>query len=364
MEEDKKHLNKALGRPGKSQFPKAEELLEHAFNMSSKLSVSRKGIPPMKVIRNLNGLKIKTFGKFLQEKIADLSKQMPKMDELDPFYLDLVGAIVDTPRLKQNLARLNASAHIIKKLRYMYGKDAYAAASIKESNAALNAFQGRVSSIMKKLRKPMNELREDSKKLRELPTIDFALPTMVLAGCPNVGKTTLLKRLTGSKAEIAPFPFTTKHINTGYFELKYRKVQVLDTPGLLDRADLNPIERKALAAIKHVAKAVVFIIDPTLACGFPLEQQVSLLKHTHETFPDKKTVSPTFKVLEINGCPNHTTRNRSVSSVTTASVIILCCRGLLLLAIISIFPFTVTSSPARKSLIFTIRLKSSYRNGK
>ena len=258
--------------------------------MTSKLSVSRKGITPLKVIKNLNGLKIASFGEFLYEKLTNLSKQFPKIDALDPFYLDLISILSDITRLKQNLARLSASARIIKRLRYEYGKRSYAANSIGESNAAFKSFQGRASSVMKKLRVPMNQLKEDSKRLRELPTIDFELPTMVLAGCPNVGKTTLLKRLTGSKAKIAPFPFTTKHINTGYFDLKYRKVQVLDTPGLLDRPDLNPIEQKALAAIKHVAKAVVFIIDPTLACGYPLEQQVSLLAHTHETFPDKKTM--------------------------------------------------------------------------
>ncbi len=290
MQEDKKHLNMARGRPKESQFPKADELLEQAFHMTSKLSVSRAGIPPIKVIRNLNILKIKTFGEFLQEKIHRLSMSMPKIDAMDPFYLDLIGAIANLPRLKQNLAKLNASARIIKRLRFAYGKDVYTAHSIKECNIALNAFQGRASSVVKKLRGPLNQLKEDSKRLRELPTIDFNLPTIVLAGCPNVGKTTLLKRLTGSKAKIAPFPFTTKHINTGYFELKYKKIQVLDTPGLLDRPDLNPIEKKALAAIKHVATAVVFIIDPTLACGFPLEQQVSLLKHTHETFPDMNKI--------------------------------------------------------------------------
>ena len=62
MEKDEKRLNRARGRPEKNQFPSADDLLEQAFHATSKLSVSRKGIPPIKVIRNLNGLKIKTFG--------------------------------------------------------------------------------------------------------------------------------------------------------------------------------------------------------------------------------------------------------------------------------------------------------------
>lgn len=288
MKKDKKHLNSR--RPKETAFPKAEELLEQAFHTSAKLSVSRKGITPIKVVKKLNAYKIETFGDILYTKIMELSKQFPKIDDNEGFYLDLIGMIVDIHRLKKNLAQLKASALIIKRLKYVKIREDYDAGTIAGANGALNSYQGRVSSVMKKLGRPLAELKEDSKKLAELPSINFGLPTVVLGGYPNVGKTTILKRITGSSAKIAPYPFTTKQINTGYFELKYEKVQVLDTPGVLDREELNPIESKALAAIKHLAKAVVFILDPTLACGFPLEQQVSLLKRTRENFPKIKFI--------------------------------------------------------------------------
>src|SRR3989344_87949 len=182
MRKGKKHLNRARGvreGPQPNQFPKADELLEQAFHNTAKISVSRKGITPLKVIRNLNGLKIQSFGEFLQDRISNLSKQLPKIDQLDPFYLDLIGTLADLPRLKQNLAKLYASARIIKRLRFSYGKEAYTAFTIKDSNAALNALQGRVSSVVKKLRVPLAQLKEDSKKLRALPTIAFNLPSIV-----------------------------------------------------------------------------------------------------------------------------------------------------------------------------------------
>jgi nucleolar GTP-binding protein len=59
----------------------------------------------------------------------------------------------------------------------------------------------------------------------------------------------------------------------------------------LDRPDLkNPVEKKALAAIKHVARVIVYILDPTLACGWRLDEQVELLHKTTERFPDKKVL--------------------------------------------------------------------------
>ncbi|HIH09518.1 MAG TPA: GTP-binding protein [Candidatus Diapherotrites archaeon] len=297
MKKTKKHLNKgSRERPDENYFPGANELLEQAFSITSKVSVSRRGIPPIKVIRRLNALKIQTFGEFLQKKLTDLAKLFPHLERLDPFYLDLIGILANTPRLKTNLSNVSASARIIKRLRFVYAHNCYTAISISEANSALNAYQGRVSSVMKKLGPVLKELKVDSKAMRELPAIDFDAPTVVLAGYPNVGKTTLLKRLTGASAKISPYAFTTKQINTGYFEHKYRRIQVLDTPGLLDRTELNAVEKKALAAIQHLATLIVFIIDPTLACGYTLQEQLSLLSHTKERFAGRKIIVAVNKV--------------------------------------------------------------------
>ncbi|HLC78960.1 MAG TPA: GTPase [archaeon] len=294
-------------KPSETYFPKASEILEQAFSTTSQVSVNRKGISPLKVVRLLNALKIQTFGVFLQGKLHEISKQLPKIDSMDPFYLDLIGILADTSRIKQNLARVRASSRIIKRLRYMYGREAYIATSIPKTNAVLNTFQGRASSVIKKLAKPLGELKEDSKKLRELPSIDFTLPTVVIAGYPNVGKTTILKRLTGASATIAPYQFTTKQLNSGFYEHNYQRMQVLDTPGILDREDLSAIEKKALAAIQHLARVIVFIMDPTLACGYTLSEQLSLFHKTKQRFSGKhmlvivnKADSATEEEMEIS----------------------------------------------------------------
>ncbi len=291
MKRNEKDLKNEAKRPRETMFPSSAEILEQAFRISAKVSVSRKGIAPAKAVRTLNALKIHAFGKFLQEKLHGLSRQFPHLESLNPFYLDLLGVLANIPRLKQNLAKLSASSRIIKKLRYEHANNSYRSISIKEANRHLNSFQGRASSIMKRLNSPLKQLKEDSKKLIEIPSIDFEAPTAVLAGFPNVGKTTLLKRLTGSKARIAPYAFTTRQINSGFFEHKYIKVQVLDTPGLLDREKHNEIEKKAMIAVNHLASAIVFVLDPTLMSGYKLEEQLSLLGHIKTGFPEKNNCS-------------------------------------------------------------------------
>ncbi len=288
MKKAKKHLKSEEGKPAQNYFPSGEELLEKAFKEMGKASVNRQGIPPIKVVKLLNGEKIREFGEYLQKELRRLAKQFPDIDSVPAFYLDILGILIDVSKLKQNLAKVNSSGKIIKQLRFRYAGDVFNSGTIAEANKVLNSFLGRSSSVIKKLNAPLAELKIESKKLKELPSIDIEAPTIVLAGYPNVGKTTMLKRLTGSKAKIAAYAFTTKQINSGFFELRYRKIQALDTPGLLDRKELNSVERKALAAMKHLANMIIFVIDPTLGCGHTLEEQATLLGHVKENFPGKK----------------------------------------------------------------------------
>ncbi len=51
-----------------------------------------------------------------------------------------------------------------------------------------------------------------------MPTIDFNATTIVIAGFPNVGKSTLLNQISGADPQIANYPFTTKGIQIGHVE--------------------------------------------------------------------------------------------------------------------------------------------------
>ena len=61
----------------------------------------------------------------------------------------------------------------------------------------------------------------------------------------------------------------------GYFKTESEKIQVIDTPGTLDRYEkMNNIEQQAHLVLKYLADTIVYVFD--LTEEFPLEQQLKL----------------------------------------------------------------------------------------
>ena len=121
-----------------------------------------------------------------------------------------------------------------------------------------------------------------------MPTIDFEATTIVIAGFPNVGKSTLLRQITEAEPQVANYPFTTKGIQIGHTEMHWKHIQIIDTPGLLDRPilEMNDIEMNAIVALEHLADAILFIFDASETCGFHLDNQYNLLKQIEKIFSD------------------------------------------------------------------------------
>ena len=76
---------------------------------------------------------------------------------------------------------------------------------------------GRMSSVIKSIEKDLIFLNEARDKLRKLPSIDPQMPAILIAGYPNVGKSSFIRLVTGARPEIASYPFTTQAIYVGHF---------------------------------------------------------------------------------------------------------------------------------------------------
>jgi nucleolar GTP-binding protein len=137
----------------------------------------------------------------------------------------------------------------------------------------------RLASMVHQINKDLLFLNEVRNVLRTLPNIEEDF-TIVIAGYPNVGKSSFIRRVSSADPEVASYPFTTKGIIVGHRDIGRERVQFVDTPGILDRPveERNQIEKQSLSAIMNVADVILFITDPSEHCGYPMDVQLSLLE--------------------------------------------------------------------------------------
>lgn len=205
-------------------------------------------------------------------------ERYPSFEHLDQFWRELIDITVGEDKIRKNLGAIQWASRTIKRIKSEYLRRIRE--NRNESSSLRKQCYGRYSSVLGRVEKNLEFLREARLSLIRLPSVNPELFTVVLAGFPNVGKTSVLKSLTGSEPEIQSYPFTTQGINLGYFDYQYTRVQVVDTPGLLDRplAKRNWIEKQAISALTHLADVVVFIFDVSETCGYPLGEQENLLQ--------------------------------------------------------------------------------------
>ena len=99
-----------------------------------------------------------------------------------------------------------------------------------------------------------------------------ALPLVAIVGRPNVGKSTLFNRLTGSRRSIVgDEPGITRDRIYGEFEWAGRRFRLVDTGGMVpDDAELIPTEIYAQAQVAlEEADAVVLVVDARTELASP-----------------------------------------------------------------------------------------------
>jgi nucleolar GTP-binding protein len=266
-----------------------EKLVENAFayaRRNAKTKRTRVSVIQHRKEKVVHRMEL--FHKYLDDQLNHLFISIPQIDNLHPFYKELLPETIEVVKIKQAASQIVSVRKLLKKQFHMAKAAFYHSSpdALTHMKKESSRFFGRSADIMKSLKKNVVLLREANQKLKEVPIVRTDIPTLVLAGFPNTGKTTLLKRLTGAKAKIASYPFTTQSLQLGYFSMRYREVQVMDTPGLLDQInrEWNPIEKKALAGLRHLATAVVFVIDPTPHSGYSIEIQNQLYENLRTQF--------------------------------------------------------------------------------
>lgn len=269
-----------------------KQLIDIAFRKAEKEARKAGSIREREITR------INVSAQEITERLKKAIKNIPERKRLPLFYQELLSLIVDEKKLLETLAHFNKSIKIIEKLKKKILNETKKEKNWKKITRKRKEFYGRLNSVIRKLKESILEYNKAQKMLLELPDINVNEFTIVLAGYPNTGKTTIMQRLTKSRPEIASYPFTTKKINKSTFMYKYFEVQILDTPGLLDRPieKRNKIEKKAILALKHLNGIIVFVVDPTNTAGNTLEKQKKLLEELRKEFKEKELIIVINKV--------------------------------------------------------------------
>ena len=271
-------------------------MMDSAFRRGGK--AEPKGSGNKKRGQRLAAAKIDTVSGYLASRLATIASRS-RLDRLGEFHRELVSISVPLDRLERSRTRLEGAVQIIRDLRRAHAGRAIRAEG-GEAKRARQAFYGRVASILRGLRRDLNDLRAALIVMKRAEFIDPRFPTIVIAGFPNTGKSTLLARLTRAKPEVAAYPFTTQWVHVGHADIGERASQIVDTPGLLDRPleKRNTAELRAIAALRHTAKVVLFLVDETEFAG-PLASQMSLLDELRRAFPSTKFLVARSRADEV-----------------------------------------------------------------
>ncbi|MFT4313038.1 MAG: GTPase [Candidatus Woesearchaeota archaeon] len=228
-----------------------------------------------------SGIKVRMMEQVLTKSLHSILEKFPKLDELTPFYQDLIKLTLDYPYLKRSFGAIVWGLKKISEFSEITNRKLYASKTPQDALLHHKRYMGRCASICKQLREHLVYLEDARRVMRSFPHIKSGLFTACLVGFPNVGKSTLLNNITGSSAKTANYAFTTKSLNLGYSEFRHQKWQFIDTPGSLNRVEkMNDIEKQAYLAIKHVSNICVFVFDIQNEVEF--ETQQKLLKQTQK----------------------------------------------------------------------------------
>merc|ERR1712151_21045 len=243
-------------------------------------------------IRRFYMRKVKFVYSMINEKIEGIINNFPKLDDIHPFYSDLINILYDKDHYKMALGFIHNAKTICEKISNDYVKLMKYGDSLYRCKQLKIAALGRMITTLKKMKSSLNYLEQVRKHMLRIPNIDPNTKTILICGYPNVGKSSFMNKLTIANVEVQPYPFTTKSLFIGHMDYKHYRWQVIDTPGILDRPleERNIIEMQAITALAHLDACIIYFVDISENCGYSIEQQMSLFSSIKPLFKNKPLV--------------------------------------------------------------------------
>ncbi len=164
-------------------------------------------------------------------------------------------------------------------------------------------------------RNPNSQICEQGMKRKSLDVkLSYSLYSDIsIVGLPNAGKSTLIQKLTNSKAKIGDYEFTTTSPNIGVLNNSESLVTICDLPGLLEGAsDGVGMGRRVLKHLRNT-KFIIYLIDP-INEKFNISSQISMLED--ELFKFDENYQSIKKLIVINKSDKLSTPNEEYLNIS------------------------------------------------
>ncbi len=274
-------------------IPTADKLADMVFSKLKKIRVDAPRKIKMKrsEISFYKTLYFRQFRFIFPEfdtKLTDIANSFPFIEELHPFHKELIEVLFGIEKIRTSLSRIKNTRKSLRSIERDVSKKLGICEFTEEAKKIRREAIGRIGSTIKKLEQPLNDLIEAKIQLSKVPDFNLFEKTIAFAGAPNAGKSSYVKIVSTGKPEIAAYPFTTKELNCGHRKHGFEAIQLVDTPGLLDRPlhERNEIEMRSILALKHFADYIIFLYDTTEGAPLTLQQQLNLCNEIKEIFPN------------------------------------------------------------------------------
>ncbi len=240
-------------------------------------------------IRKENIDRIATAESVAAPYLLKIVKKFPTIEKMHPFYEDFIDLKFGVDNYKIALSNVQWAGQKLVELATENINQLKRARKTFEMVNIRKRYYGRFCSVIEGIEKDLLLLGECRDFLKSLPEINPDQPTFIIAGMPNVGKSSLLNALTRNEVKTAPYPFTTQSVYIGHMADENMKVQIVDTPGILDRPmeERNDLERRSILSLKDIKGIILFMIDYSGTSGYNIDQQMALYEEIRKTFHKK-----------------------------------------------------------------------------
>ena len=240
-------------------------------------------------IRSFYMRKVKYTQQTFHDKLSGVIDSFPKLDDIHPFYGDLMNVLYDRDHYKLALGQIHTAVTLVDKIAKDYVRLLKYGDSLYRCKQLKRAALGRMCTLMKKQKASLAYLEQVRQHMSRLPSIDPNTRTILVCGYPNVGKSSFMNKITRADVEVQPYAFTTKSLYVGHMDYKYLRWQVLDTPGILDRPleSRNTIEMQSITALAHLRAVILYLVDISEECGYTIAQQADLFHSIKPLFANK-----------------------------------------------------------------------------